>query len=161
MDTEHAALPYRPCVGIVLLNRDGRVFAGQRRDAPPDQPAWQMPQGGIDPGETVREAGLRELGEETGILPGLVDIIAETKAWLRYDLPPQLIGKLWRGKYRGQEQKWLLMRFKGADSDIDIETEHAEFSEWAWRTPGELPAQIVPFKRAVYDAVFDEFASLL
>jgi putative (di)nucleoside polyphosphate hydrolase len=120
-----------------------------------------MPQGGIDPGETVRDAGLRELWEETGVTADLVEIEAETQGWLRYDLPAELQGRIWKGKYRGQEQKWLLMRFKGLDSQIDIATEHPEFSSWAWMAPADLPGQIVPFKRAVYEAVLGEFAPLL
>ena len=106
-----AKLPYRPCVGIVLVNADGRVFAGQRRDNFPD--AWQMPQGGIDDGETPRQAALRELEEETGITPDLVDVMAKTHHWITYDLPPELLGKVWGGKYRGQRQKWFALRFTG------------------------------------------------
>ncbi len=156
-----ASLPYRPCVGVMLINADGDVFTGQRRDSPPGTPAWQMPQGGIDPGETIEDAGLRELGEETGIAPHRVEILARTAEWVRYDLPEHLVGKLWKGKYRGQEQRWLLMRFLGTDAEIDIATEHPEFSTWRWMPPAELPGQIVPFKRAVYEAVLQEFEALL
>jgi putative (di)nucleoside polyphosphate hydrolase len=151
----HSRLPYRPCVGVMLADAAGRVFVGQRRDA--SAPAWQMPQGGIDPGETPREAGLRELREETGIGADLVRIEAETDGWLRYDLPAELLGQVWRGRFRGQEQKWLLMRFLGTDADIRIDTEHPEFSAWRWLDPGELVASIVPFKQEVYAAVLAEF----
>lgn len=157
--TDPASLPYRPCVGVMLVNTLGEVFVGQRRDS--DVPAWQMPQGGIDGEETPREAGLRELLEETGIPEDLVTVEAETEGWLRYDLPPDLLGKVWKGKYRGQEQKWLLCRFHGTDDQVDIATEHPEFSEWRWLAPGELAANIVPFKRPVYEAVLAEFAPSL
>ncbi len=151
----HSNLPYRPCVGVMLADSTGRVFVGQRKDS--DSAAWQMPQGGIDPGETPREAGLRELWEETGVIRDLVRIEAEMADWLRYDLPLDLQGKVWKGRYRGQEQKWLLMRFLGSDADIRIDTEHPEFSSWRWLDPGELVASIVPFKQEVYAAVLAEF----
>jgi putative (di)nucleoside polyphosphate hydrolase len=156
MPSDPAALPYRPCVGVMLANRDGDVFVGQRRDS--DVPAWQMPQGGIDAGESPREAALRELEEETGIPAGLVEILAETPGWHRYDLPPELLGKVWKGRYRGQEQKWVLMRFLGTDAQVNIATEHPEFSRWRWISPADLPGHIVPFKRAVYEAVLEEFS---
>jgi putative (di)nucleoside polyphosphate hydrolase len=159
MTRDPASLPYRPCVGVMLANATGHVFVGQRIDSP--GPAWQMPQGGIDTGETPRDAGLRELEEETGVTPDLVDIVAETAGWVHYDLPHDLIGRLWGGKYRGQKQKWLLMRFLGEDRQIRIDTEHPEFSRWRWLPPDDLPGQIVPFKRKVYEAVLSEFASLL
>ena len=120
-----------------------------------------MPQGGIDVGETPREAGLRELWEETGVTANLVTVEAETAGWVRYDLPDELVGKVWKGKFRGQEQKWLLCRFHGTDDQIRIETEHPEFSEWRWLPVAELVASIVPFKRAVYETVLAEFAARL
>ncbi|MEO1306913.1 MAG: RNA pyrophosphohydrolase [Pseudomonadota bacterium] len=151
----HADLPYRPCVGVMLMNPAGHIFVGQRRDSSAD--AWQMPQGGIDPGEDHRTAALRELQEETGVLPELVDIIDETQDWLTYDLPADLIGKLWSGRYRGQKQRWVLMRFKGTDAQVNIETEEPEFSEWRWLAPDQLVANIVPFKREVYEQVLLAF----
>jgi putative (di)nucleoside polyphosphate hydrolase len=154
-----ATLPYRPCVGIVLADSRGRVFAGQRRDS--DVPAWQMPQGGIDTGETPEEAAYRELWEETGVSRELVTLEAETPGWLRYDLPPHLLGKVWKGRYRGQEQRWYLMRFHGRDDQILIETEHPEFSEWSWIDPRDLVEKIVPFKREVYREVIASFADRL
>ena len=153
------ALPYRPCAGVMLVNGAGAVFVGQRKDS--DVPAWQMPQGGIDKGETPREAALRELQEETGVTPDLVRVEAETTDWVRYDLPDHLLGKVWKGKYRGQEMKWFLMRFHGADADVNIATDHQEFSEWRWLPAAELADNIVPFKRAVYEQVLAEFGDLL
>lgn len=149
-----AKLPYRPCVGVMLANRDGHVFVGQRIDNP--GPAWQMPQGGVDKGEAPRDAALRELWEETGVTADKVEILAETQSWVPYDLPHDLVPKIWKGRYRGQEQKWFLMRFQGTDADVNIATDHPEFSEWRWLPPEELVANIVPFKRAVYQAVLDE-----
>ncbi|WP_375175784.1 RNA pyrophosphohydrolase [Pseudooceanicola sp.] len=149
-----AKLPYRPCVGVMLANRDGHVFVGQRIDNP--GPAWQMPQGGVDKGEEPREAALRELWEETGVTPDKVEIIGETAGWVPYDLPHDLVPRLWKGRFRGQEQKWFLMRFMGEDADVNVETEHPEFSRWRWLPPEELVDAIVPFKRAVYEAVLAE-----
>lgn len=148
-------LPYRPCAGVVLVNADGHVFAGQRIDNPGY--AWQMPQGGIDAGETVLQAAIRELGEETGIAPDLVEVIGQTDEWITYDLPPELLGKIWHGKYGGQQQKWVLMRYLGRDDQIDIATEHAEFDKWSWMPADDLIGKIVPFKRHVYDSVFAAF----
>ena len=152
---EIAKLPYRPCVGVVLMNDDGHVFVGQRRDR--DMDAWQMPQGGVDAGEDPRDAALRELWEETGVTSDLVEIVDQTEGWLPYDLPHDLVSRIWKGRYRGQEQKWFLLRFHGADSDVNIETGHPEFSEWKWQAPDRLVAEIVPFKRAVYEQVVSAF----
>ena len=156
-----AALPYRPCVGVMLINAEGRIFAGQRRDSDSDSPAWQMPQGGIDDGEKPRAAALRELWEETGITADRVDFIAKAHHWVTYDLPPELLGKVWGGKYRGQRQRWFLYRFLGTDDDINIATEHPEFSKWRWVAAAEMLAAIVPFKRAVYEQVVTAFRGYL
>ncbi|HEU0220871.1 MAG TPA: RNA pyrophosphohydrolase [Paracoccaceae bacterium] len=156
---EIAALPYRPCVGLMIVSRDGRIFAGQRLDSP--GPAWQMPQGGVDEGEDPREAALRELWEETGITADKVAILAETRDWIPYDLPPHLVSRLWNGRYRGQKQRWFLMRFLGEDGDITIATPHPEFSRWTWLEPEDLLERIVPFKRDTYRRVIEEFRSLV
>jgi putative (di)nucleoside polyphosphate hydrolase len=150
-------LPYRPCVGVVLINAQGLVFAAQRIDSPPGVSAWQMPQGGIDDGEKPREAALRELGEETGVTPNLVEFIGKTPDWVTYELPDHLIGKLWGGKFRGQRQKWFAYRFLGDDSQINIDSEHPEFSTWRWIEADEMLAAIVPFKRHVYEQVVAAF----
>ena len=150
---------YRPGVGIVLLNRDGLVFVGRRADMPAGIAAWQMPQGGIDPGETPREAALRELGEEVGT--DKATILAESAGWLTYDLPEELRQKLWRGRWRGQSQKWFALAFTGRDTDIDIAAHGEEFDAWKWVSAGELPDLIVPFKREVYRMVLKEFADLI
>ncbi|MFY0682220.1 MAG: RNA pyrophosphohydrolase [Thalassovita sp.] len=150
-----AKLPYRSCVGVMLANAKGEIFVGQRLDN--DTPAWQMPQGGVDKGEAPRDAALRELWEETGVEPELVTIEAESETWLPYDLPHDLVPKIWKGKYRGQEQKWFLLRFNGTDQDVNIATKHPEFSEWRWLPADQLVANIVPFKRAVYEQVLQEF----
>jgi len=152
---EIANLPYRPCVGVVLVNAAGHVFVGQRIDS--EMAAWQMPQGGIDPGEGVQDAALRELWEETGVEAGAVRIEAETEGWLNYDLPHALVPKLWKGRFRGQAQKWVLMRFIGRDAEIDITRNDREFSEWRWLPPGDLLDNIVPFKRGVYEGVLAAF----
>ena len=154
-----AKLPYRPCVGLMLRNADGDVFVGQRRDR--DTDAWQMPQGGVDKGEDPRDAALRELWEETGITSDLVTIEAESKRWLPYDLPHDLVPRIWKGRYRGQEQKWFLMRFRGRDEQVNIATEHPEFTAWRWLAPDALVANIVPFKRGVYVQVLKEFETYL
>jgi putative (di)nucleoside polyphosphate hydrolase len=155
-----ASLPYRPCVGIMMVNRDGRVFVGQRIDSK-EGDAWQMPQGGIDPGEEAEEAALRELGEETGVEPKHIQVLAHTKDELFYDLPPELAGRIWGGKYRGQRQVWFLARFLGEDSDIDIATAHPEFDRWRWADPDTLVDLIVPFKKKIYRAVVAEFRDLI
>ncbi|RDE05195.1 RNA pyrophosphohydrolase [Sphingomonas aracearum] len=157
--TNPADLPYRPCAGVMLLNREGQVFVGQRLDSTLE--AWQMPQGGIDPGEDARTAALRELGEETGIAPDLVELIAEAPDELFYDLPDELVGKVWKGKWRGQRQRWFLFRFHGADGDVRIDTPHPEFRAWRWLEPSALPDVIVPFKRKLYQDVLAAFAAHL
>jgi len=148
-------LPYRPCAGIMLVNRDGRVFVGQRLDATVE--AWQMPQGGIDPGEEPLAAAMRELGEETGIAPDKIELVGAPDRAFTYDLPPELIGKVWKGRWRGQTQRWFLFRFLGEDGDIDIATAHPEFRAWRWIDPDDLPRLIVPFKRELYEAVLAAF----
>lgn len=140
-------LPYRPCVGIVLVNRHGLIFTGERIDTPG---AWQMPQGGIDEGETPETAAYRELGEETGLTPDLVRLETEVPGWVHYDLPDHLLGRMWKGKYRGQKQKWYLLRFLGTDADIDIAADHEEFARWRWSDADQVLHDIVPFKRSVY-----------
>lgn len=156
---ELAALPYRRCAGVMLMNDKGLIFTGQRLDA--KAPAWQMPQGGIEKDEKPKAAALRELWEETGVTSDLVEKLAKTKDWVTYDLPDELLGKAWGGKYRGQKQKWFLFRFNGKDSDVNIQTEHPEFSVWAWKPWNEVLEGIVPFKRAVYAQVFNEFREYL
>lgn len=148
---------YRPCVGILLMNGAGRVFVGRRIDVK-EVAAWQMPQGGIDPGETPREAALRELAEEIGTANA--DIVAESRRWRRYDIPAAIARGLWGGRYRGQRQKWFAMRFLGCDADIDLATLHPEFDAWQWVAPDDLPRLIVPFKRSLYLDVLEEFRAL-
>src|SRR5262252_462877 len=131
-------LPYRPCVGIMLLNHEDRVFVGKRIDQTVE--GWQMPQGGIDKGETPRQAALRELQEEVGT--DKVEIIAEMDEWVTYDLPEHLIGVAFHGKYRGQKQKWFALRFTGEDADIDLHTHEPEFAKWRWASMEELPSLI-------------------
>jgi putative (di)nucleoside polyphosphate hydrolase len=149
-------LPYRPCVGMMILNREGYVFAGQRIDQTAE--AWQMPQGGIDDGETPHDAVMRELEEEVGTRN--VAVLREHPDWLTYDLPPQLIGRVLHGRYRGQRQKWFALRFLGEDKDINLATAEPEFSAWKWVAMNELMGLIVPFKRALYTQVIAGFADL-
>ena len=149
-------LPYRDCVGIVLFNTDGLILAGERLGLPG---SWQMPQGGIDKGEEPREAALRELEEETGTAKA--QIIEQTTEWLTYDLPPELVGKAFKGRYRGQRQLWFAMMFEGSDNEIDVHgVDHPEFASWQWMTRADILATIVPFKRDVYAEVFEAFADL-
>ena len=147
----------------MLANREGQVFVGQRLDAADSQypDAWQMPQGGIDKGEKAEAAALRELQEETGVVEAHVQIIGRSAEEYLYDLPDELLGKIWKGKYRGQRQSWFLMRFTGQDDHIDIQTHHPEFKNWKWTDPAGLPDIIVPFKRDLYRAVLKEFEPLI
>ena len=155
----NAALPYRPCAGIMLVNADGKVFVGQRLDNVVE--AWQMPQGGIDDFEDPLDTAIRELGEETGIAPDKVEHVATAPGEFFYDLPDDLVGRIWKGKYRGQRQRWFLFRFLGTDTDINIATAHPEFRAWRWVDPSELPELIVPFKRDLYRDILAAFAPLL
>lgn len=159
MKLDPASLPYRRCAGIMLLNAERRVFVGQRLDSLLD--AWQMPQGGIDKGEDNEAAAFRELGEETGIAPHLATVIARSAGEHFYDLPPAIMGKMWGGRYRGQRQRWFLMRFLGCDADINIDTEEPEFRAWRWADIDELVDLIVPFKRELYANVIAEFRPFL
>lgn len=154
-------LGYRPCVGVMLVNHSGEVFVGRRIDTK-EGDFWQMPQGGIDEGEDPRDAALRELWEETGVIAEKIAIISQTSEPLRYDLPDDLIGKLWGGEYRGQEQDWFLARFDGDEGDINLEAhEKPEFCEYRWVTASTVPDLIVPFKKRVYRTVVAEFATLI
>ena len=149
--------PYRPCVGIFLLNESGHVFAGRRIDSRAE--AWQLPQGGIDLGESAIEACMREMKEEIGTDAAI--LLQEHDEWLNYDIPLPLADKLWHGQYRGQKQRWMALRFTGHDSDIDIATELPEFCEWKWLEPEKLVALAVPFKRDVYRTVLNSFSTLI
>ena len=156
---DRETLPYRPAAGIMLLNREAKVFVAQRLDSSLE--AWQMPQGGLDEGEDPAEGALREREEETGIRRELVEILARAPAELLYDLPDDLLGKIWKGRFRGQVQHWFLARFLGGDEDVNIETAEPEFRAWKWADPSELPAMIVPFKKKLYEDVIQAFADWL
>jgi putative (di)nucleoside polyphosphate hydrolase len=149
-------LPYRRGVGIMLLNAAGEVLVAQRIDMPTE--AWQMPQGGIDEDETPEAAAWREMREEIGTCAA--SLLAESRSWYRYDLPADLVPRLWQGRYRGQEQKWFAFRFTGEDADIAIDSDHAEFSRWKWTPMATLPSLIVPFKRRLYAKLVSEFGHL-
>ncbi len=149
--------PYRPCVGLLVINGKGLVFAGKRLDS--SSSAWQMPQGGIENGETILEAGLREMKEEIGT--NNVQFIGEMKEWLNYDLPKKLVNRLWGGKFRGQTQKWLAYKFLGEDKEININTKNPEFSDWKWVSTLELIKLAIPFKKEIYEKVFKEYSSNL
>lgn len=149
--------PYRPCVGIFLLNNDGLVFAGRRIDSRAE--AWQMPQGGIDAGESPLQACMREMREEIGT--NTAELVSQHNDWLYYDIPLPLADRLWQGRYKGQKQKWMALRFTGDDSDINIATEEPEFCEWKWLSPHDLVDLAVPFKRDVYQNVLAAFAPYL
>jgi putative (di)nucleoside polyphosphate hydrolase len=164
---KHENLPYRPCVGVMLLNADGLVFVGDRRkDATPEHVgggfSWQMPQGGLDPGEDALAAARRELAEETGVTSA--EFLAEAPDWYSYDLPEDVAKASWKGRYRGQTQKWFAFRFTGLDSEIDVLSppggHKAEFSAWRWERMDNLPGLIIPFKRPVYDKVVAAFRHL-
>lgn len=146
-------LPYRPCVGIMLINNDGLIFTAERLDMPG---AWQMPQGGVDTGEDLETAAYRELEEEISVSANSVELVARTRDWIAYDLPDHLVGKVWGGKYRGQKQHWFLMRLMGDETTININTEIPEFGSWKWSSKEELLDEIVPFKKAVYEQVVAE-----
>ncbi len=146
-------LPYRPCVGVMLINAEGKIFAGERIDTPD---AWQMPQGGVDEGETLEAAALRELEEEIGVSADQVTILKATPDWVYYDLPDHLMGKAWGGRYRGQKQHWFLMELIASEDAINIATAHPEFGRWKWTDSASLIAEIVPFKRHVYQSVISQ-----
>jgi len=150
---------YRPAVGVMLINGERKVWVGQRLDNSLE--AWQMPQGGLDPGEAPYEGALRELEEETGISRELVELVAQAQEELTYDLPDDLIGKVWKEPWRGQRQTWFLLRFLGRDEDVNIETPEPEFRAWKWAEPAELPAMIVPFKQQLYKDVVEAFGAWL
>jgi putative (di)nucleoside polyphosphate hydrolase len=154
--SDAAPLAYRPCVGLIVTRGDGRVFAGRRNDLPPDDPAArQMPQGGVDAGEEVLAAGLRELEEETGIPAALVEVQAVAPAPVAYDIPEKMRPAHWRGRFRGQAVTWVLLRYLGRDEEVGVATAHPEFADWRWDDPARLADHIVPFKRAAYRAALD------
>lgn len=157
--TDKDALPYRPAAGVMLLNREGKVFVAQRLDSTLE--AWQMPQGGLDEGEEAEAGALRELEEETGIPRTKVEIVARCPVELTYDLPDDLVGKMWGGRWRGQRQTWFLARFLGEDGEVNLETAEPEFRAWKWAEPADLPAMIVPFKKRLYEQLLEAFAPWL
>ena len=159
MSVDKESLPYRPAAGVMLINREGKVFVAQRLDSTLE--AWQMPQGGLDEGEDPQAGALRELEEETGIARAKVEMVARCPVELTYDLPDDLVGKMWKGQWRGQRQTWFLLRFTGEDGDVNLETADPEFRAWKWAEPAELPALIVPFKKQLYEDVLKAFASFL
>ena len=154
---EYSKRPYRPCVGIMLINDNGHIFGGQRIDNRAE--AWQMPQGGIDAGEDVETACFREMREEIGT--DKADILSFHPKWLNYDIPLPLADRLWGGSYRGQSQKWVALRYTGQDSDINIATEEPEFFSWQWMSPADLIQLAVPFKRPVYEDIMTQFAQYI
>ena len=163
--TKFEDLPYRPCVGLAVFNAEGKVFVGRRLGGPEhtdDDHQWQMPQGGIDEEEDPFEAALRELYEETNIRS--IKRLGETEGWLKYDIPREIVGQAWKGKYRGQKQRWYALRFTGDESEIDIATpgdgaHKPEFVEWRWEELAKTPGLIIPFKRGVYDQVVRAFSA--
>ena len=156
-----ARLPYRPCAGVCLTDPAGRVWVGERIDRPADAPvAWQMPQGGIDPGETPEQAALRELREETGLRAEAVAIVDRLPEPLPYDLPHALVPTLWKGRFRGQSQHWFRMEYDGPDEAVDLDYHEREFSRWAWMAPRDVLDAIVPFKRDLYATVLGRFGLL-
>jgi putative (di)nucleoside polyphosphate hydrolase len=159
VDMNETSLPYRPAAGVMLINREGKVWVGQRLDSTLE--AWQMPQGGLDPDEEPLDGALRELEEETGIAREHVELVARCPAELTYDLPEDLVGKLWKGRWRGQRQTWFLLRFLGTDEDVNIATPEPEFRAWRWADVDDLPALIVPFKKQLYEDVIAAFREWL
>ena len=163
--TPFDTLPYRPCVGVALFNDAGQVFIGRRIGLPvsfDERGMWQLPQGGIDEGEDALTAAQRELEEEIGVPPEKVEVLAEAPGWLTYDLPDDLLGKVWGGKYRGQKQKWFAFRLLGDDRDINLNVpgHRPEFDLWRWEKLERIPALVVPFKRHIYEAIVDAFADI-
>jgi putative (di)nucleoside polyphosphate hydrolase len=158
MNNDLTKLPYRLGVGLMIINQQKKIFVGKRIDSK-NPFSWQMPQGGIDIGETPSKAAIREMTEEIGCDKG--DIIAETRSWYCYDLPPKIIPKMWNGQFKGQKQKWFLIKYTGLDSDINLDTPHPEFNKWKWIKPNHLTKVVIPFKKSLYEAVIKEFRNLL